>query len=137
MAAEGATSIIAASIPALRAFFVERARSPGSRRRWFAAPLVFGAPFSRASWNRHSHGAATTIVTPRKSSEAHESSASESRQHYDGLGNPKMSSGNVSSMPCDDWNEAESGRELRPLSPRPVYRQALSDGDIEWMAGRA
>lgn len=137
MAAEGATSIIAASIPALRAFFVERARSPEGRRRWLAAPLVFGAPFSRASWRRRSHGAAATIKTPSKSSDAPDSTVSDFRQHYGGYGNSKRSSENVSSVRCDDWDDADSGRELRPLSPRPVYRQALSNGDIEWMAGRA
>ena len=116
MAAEGATSIIAASIPALRAFFVERVRSPECRWRWLMASLVFGAK--------------ANTITPHKSSEAMGSSNSEFRQHQGDSGK------NMSLVRCDNWDDTESSHELRPLSPKPVYRQAPNDGDIEWMAGR-
>ncbi|RYP51497.1 hypothetical protein DL768_003181 [Monosporascus sp. mg162] len=57
MAAEGATSIIAASIPALRAFVVERSRNSLGWRRWL--PALGGASDGPKSW--------APVVTPRSS----------------------------------------------------------------------
>jgi hypothetical protein len=100
MAAEGATSIIAASIPALRAFVVERSTDPGSRRNW----LIPGSAYAE-----------TEGPSTRKSSSIRSSAT------------PRGDAGQQHLTDYDiifshQW-DAELGHELQPTSPRSVHQR--------------
>lgn len=152
MVAEGSTSIIAASIPALRAFIVERSRtSSGSSEDSWRQRLLFKAPpkthitamdFSDGpSSPEPGSGAAAMAMTraaptTRSSGLGPPSVASSDfrRCKTGGAGSSSYSQG-FASPDCDDafggveWGDSSRvDLELQLLSPRPVFRKESNSG---------
>ncbi|RYO96710.1 hypothetical protein DL765_011510 [Monosporascus sp. GIB2] len=108
MAAEGATSIIAASIPALRAFVAERSRSSQGWRDWLSASGgASGRPKSSAA-----------AVTPRSSSAPGSPSPDRNKRN-----NTHRHISGPNDIPRRDdggW-DLEMSRNVEPASPRPAH----------------
>ncbi|RYP63281.1 hypothetical protein DL771_009352 [Monosporascus sp. 5C6A] len=104
MAAEGATSIIAASIPALRAFVVERSRSSQGWRNWLSAS-------GGASGGPQSPPAVTLRSSPGPGSSSGRNKNNNIHSHISG---PNV-------VLCGDEWDLEMSRDIEPASPRPAH----------------
>ncbi|RYP63258.1 hypothetical protein DL769_007021 [Monosporascus sp. CRB-8-3] len=116
MAAEGATTIIAASIPALRAFVVERSRSSQDWRRWLSASGgASGGPRSSAA-----------AVTPRSSPGPASSSSGRNKDNNIHRHMPDPND----ALRGDEW-DLEMSRDIEQASPRPAHAKGVTGVD-EW-----
>ncbi|RYO78841.1 hypothetical protein DL766_006806 [Monosporascus sp. MC13-8B] len=117
MAAKGATSIIAASIPALRAFVVERSRSSQGWRGWLS---VSGGASSRPK-------SSAAVVTPRSSSAPGSSSPDRTKKNI----HRHTSGPNDIPRGDDDGWDLEMSRYVEPASPMPAHVKGAA-GVEQW-----